>query len=133
MAKLTKNNAMLVDIQYVKPNHRAGKKDYLYIIWKDLDTMEKHLQIIEEPMMDIYFEKPEYRTHLYNKKYARLEEVEKHSCKYKDIIHEIAKEQGPQGLNRLQDCYNTGNYKALREFHLYPYVFGSDFDIRAWY
>ena len=41
MAKLTKNNAMLVDIQYVKPNHRAGKKDYLYIIWKDLDTMEK--------------------------------------------------------------------------------------------
>lgn len=133
MAKLTKNNAMLVDIQYVKPNHRAGKKDYLYIIWKDLDTMEKHLQIIEEPMMDIYFEKPEYRTHLYNKNYARLKEVEKHSCKYKDIIHEIAKEQGPQGLNRLQDCYNTGNYKALREFHLYPYVFGSDFDIRAWY
>jgi len=133
MATLTKNNAMLVDIQYTKPNRREGKKDYLYLIWKDLDTMEKHLQIIEEPMMDIYFEKPEYRTHLYNRNYARLEEVNRVSCKYKDVIYAIANDMGQDGKNRLQDCFNTANYRGLKEFYIYPYVFGADFDIRAWY
>ena len=46
---------MLVDIQYIKP--KKGKKDYLYIIWKDLRDGKKHLNVIPEPVMKIYFEK----------------------------------------------------------------------------
>ena len=49
-----KDSCMLVDVQYVKQNRKNNTPDYLYIIWKDLDTMEKHLQVIPEPKMDIF-------------------------------------------------------------------------------
>lgn len=35
---LTKDNGMLIDIQYV---NNKGEDDCLYTIWKDLDTGEK--------------------------------------------------------------------------------------------
>ena len=69
MNKLSRENAMLCDVQYVKANKKAKEPDFLYLIWKDLDTGEKHLNIIPEPKMDIYFEKPEYRNHSYNLNY----------------------------------------------------------------
>ena len=89
--KINKDNAMLVDIKYVRPDRFNNLPDYLYIIWKDLDTNEKHLQIVEEPKMEIYFEKPEFRDHAYNKNYARLEELDKKVVKYKDIIYVYTK------------------------------------------
>lgn len=131
--KIGKDNSMLLDIQYVKPNKRMNQLDYLYIIWKNLDTNEKHLNIIPEPVIDIYFEKPELRTHTYNKNYERKENLYKRRVKYKDIIYEIANDMGDAGRRKLQDCFVTGNYKALQEFYIYPYVYGADYDIRAWY
>lgn len=133
MTKIRQENAMLVDIQYIKPQRRKQQNDFLYIIWKDLDTMEKHLQIIEEPKMDIYFELPEYRSHDYPREYARYDELERRTVKYRDIIYEIAKDMGPEGITKLQNCFATNNYRGLREFYIYPYVYGADYDIRAWY
>lgn len=131
--QIPKDNAMLLDIQYIKPNRKNKTSDYLYIIWKDLTTNEKHLQVIPEPMMEIYFEKPEFRNHIYNKNYARLEEVDKRVVKYKDIIYAIADDMGPAGRDKLQNCFNTGNYTGIKDFYLYPYTFGSDYEIRVWY
>ena len=131
--KINKDSAMLVDVQYVKANKRAGTPDYLYIIWKDLDTGEKYMQPVQEPMMDIYFEKPEYRDHLYNKNYAKLETLDKKTVKAKDIIFAIANDMGDIGRNRLSECFTTRNYSGLREFLIYPYVFGADYDPRVWY
>ena len=122
---IKKDSSMLLDIQYVKANKKNNTLDYLYIIWKDLDTNEKHLQIIPEPMMDIYFEKPEVRNHTYNKNYARLEDVNKKTVKYKDIIYAIVDDIGDIGRQKLQNCFNSGNYSALREFYIYPYVYGA--------
>lgn len=130
---MEKDSSMLVDIQYVKANKKEGTLDYLYVIWKDLKTQEKHLQIIPEPMMDIYFEKPEYRNHAYNRNYARLEEVDKMTVKYKDILYAIINDMGDAGRQKLQNYLNTGNYSGLKEFFIYPYVFGADYDVRAWY
>lgn len=131
--EINKENAMLVDIQYIKPNRKEGLDDYLYIIWKNLDDMKKHLQIIPEPRMDIYFEKPEFRNHDYNKTYARIDECNKVNVKYKDIIYAIAEDMGDVGRQKLNNYFTTGNYKGLKEFLIYPYVYGADYDIRAWY
>ena len=74
---------MLIDVQYMKANRKEGKKDYLYIIWKDLDSGEKHLKIIEEPLMTIYFEKPEFRNHKNWNNYKELEKCDAKTVKYK--------------------------------------------------
>ena len=124
---------MLLDVQYIKANRKKKQSDFLYLIWKDLEENKKHLQIIPEPKMKIYFEKPEYRNHKYNKRYARLEEVEEKVVKYKDIIYAIADDMGEPGQQRLSEFFNTGNYRGLQEFYIYPYVYGADYDIRTWY
>ena len=131
--QINKDNAMLLDIQYIKANKKENQLDYLYIIWKDLDTGKKYLQVVPEPMMEIYFEKPEFRNHTYNKNYARIGELDKKAVKYKDIIYAIADDMGDIGRQKLQNYFNTGNYQGLKEFYIYPYVYGADYDIRVWY
>lgn len=131
--KINKESSMLIDVQYIKPNRKNGTDDYLYLIWKDMDNDEKYMQAIKEPKMDIYFEKPEYRNHLYNKNYADIDTVEKKTVTYKNIIYEIANDIGDSGKQKLNDCFTTRNYKGLKEFMMYPYVYGADYDIRVWY
>ena len=43
---LTKDNGMLIDIQYV---NNKGDDAYLYTIWNELDTGEKNLSIEKNP------------------------------------------------------------------------------------
>lgn len=131
--KITDKDAMLLDIQYIKPNRTAGTNDYLYIIWKDLKTGEKHLEAIPEPMMTIYFEKPEFRTHDHHTKYAYLDQCIPKTVKYKDIMYAIAEDIGEEGKAFLNNCFNTRNYKDLKRLGVYKYVFNNDIDIRTWY
>lgn len=131
--EIPKDDAMLLDIQYIKANRREGHSDYLYIIWKEISTGEKHLQVVPEPMMDIYFEKLECRNHTYNKTFERLENLEKKTVKYKDIMFAIIDDMGDVGRQKYQSYITTGNYNGLKEFMIYPYVFGADYDVRAWY
>ena len=133
MEPIEKEKTMLVDIQYVKPNRKLGQSDYLYYIYKDLDTGEKKLQAIVNPKMTIYYEKPEFRTHRYPIKYAKLDQCIAKTVPYKDIIYDIADEIGPKGKEFIKQCYETGNYQGLKEIYAYPYSFGADIDIRMWY
>ena len=66
------DNRLLIDMQYVRGKRKENIPDYLYIIWKDIETGEKHVDTIPEPLMDIYFEKPEYRDHDYLKTYQNF-------------------------------------------------------------
>ena len=124
---------MLLDVQYVRANNQTKEPDYLYIIWKDLLTGEKKLTIVPEPAVDIYFEKPQLRTHSYVKRYEWLKNLDKRTVKYRNIIPEIAKEMGPNGTNYLKNIYETHDFSRLKDFQTYPYVFGSDFDVRSLY
>lgn len=133
MGKINPKTSMLLDVQYIKPNRSKNQDDHLYIIWKDIVTEEKHLEIVKEPKMKIYFEKPEYRNHRHIRKYAKLDEVEEKVVKYKDILFSIADDIGPAGKNMLSDAYKTRDFKKAKELYLYPYVYGADYDIRAWY
>lgn len=128
-----KENAMLVDVQYVKANKKAGEPDILYMIWKDLDTGEKYVMKKKEPTMNIYFTKPEKRTHDYNKNYEFLDNVTEKTVKYKDIPFEIANDMGDEGKAILNNIFNTRRYGDLNKFNMYPYVYGSDIDVRTYY
>ena len=131
--KISKEYSMLIDIQYVKASKKDNHCDYLYIIWKDLRDNKKHLNIIPEPVIKIYFEKPEFRNHTYNKNYARIDELDEKIVKYKDIVYAIVDDMGDAGRQKLNNYFTTGNYKGIREFYAYPYVYGADYDIRTWY
>ena len=124
---------MLLDVQYVKANRKNNTPDYLYMIWKDMDTGEKYMQSIKEPPVEIYFEKPEFRDHLYNKNYAKIDTLDKRVVKSKDIIFAIADDMGDVGKQKLSNCFQTQNYQGLKEFLIYPYVYGADYDVRVWY
>lgn len=128
-----KETAMLLDIKYIRPNKRENIPDYLYIVWRDTETGEKHLQIIEKPKIDIYFEKNEFRNHNYCKNYARIETLDKVTCEYSKVIPTIVNEIGDEGIRAFQNALNTRNYEAIRSFYLYPYVFGADYDCASWY
>lgn len=131
--KIDKENAMLIDIQYVRANRKEQTPDYLYLIWKNIDTGEKYMQSVPEPKMDIYFEKSEFRDHTYNKNYARINTLEKKTVKSKDIIYAIADDMGDYGRQKLQEYFTTRNYRGLKEMLIYPYVYGADYDVRVWY
>lgn len=133
MANPKKESSMLIDIKYMKQNRKNNTPDYLYLIWRDLDTEEKHLQCIPEPKVDIYFEKPEFRNHAYNKNYEHIENLDRKVTKFKDIIFQIAEDMGPSGKQMLSNAFETRDYSALNKFYMYPYVYGADYDCASWY
>lgn len=133
MAKISKDSAMLMDVQYVRPNKKKNLPDYLYIIWKDMNTGKKYLESIDNPSIEIYFEKPEFRDHTYNKNYTTLDKVLKKTVKYRDVIFSIADDCGDQAKSFIKRCFEEKNYDKLKELYLYPYVYGADYDIRAYY
>ena len=109
---------MLVDVQYVRPDRKNNLPDFIYLIWKDLLTGEKYCTQVSEPNIDIYFEKPELRTFSHNKNYEKIENLDKVTCKYTQVIPTIAKEMGDNGINFLNRIYETKDFKRLNEFML---------------
>lgn len=130
---LNKDDVMLIDVQYVRKNKRENLPDYLYIIYKIISTGEKKLLKIPEPEVSIYFEKPEHRNFDYIKQFEWMDRLDEVKIKYTDIIPSIVNDIGSKGKERLAHIYETGNYKELKEFLKYPYVFGADMDIRTLY
>lgn len=126
-------NAMLLDIQHVKANYREEIPETLYILWKDLDTERKYIQTIEHPEIDLYFEKTEKRNHTDPKTYVYAADCYKRRVPYNKIRDTIIEEGGEAAKARAKYLYQNKQYKELDEFLKYPYVYGGDIDIRAYY
>ena len=127
--KPNKDSAMLVDIQYVKPNKKMGiNDDFLYVIWRDLDTNKKYLIVQKNPVIPIYFEKEEYRDHDYCKNYSPIDHLYCKVVPYKDVQRAIALEAGDQWLQVYKNNLRSGNYGENNKLFAYPYTFGSDYD-----
>ena len=133
MESPNKENSMLIDIQYIKQNRREGTPDALYIIWKNLDTKEKFVRMVEKPSMDIYFSKPDKRNFTHNKNYEHIENLDVKTVRYSAIPYAIAEDMGQSGRDIINDAFNTKDYSKIKTLYKYPYTFGSDYDIRAWY
>lgn len=126
-------NAMLIDIQHVKANYKAGTPETVYIIWRDLDTGKKYVNTIENPEIDLYFEKPEKRDHTYPKSYVYAADCNKVRVPYNKIRDAIIEDGGEAAKAMAKRIYQSKQYKELDEFLKYPYVYGGDIDVRAYY
>ena len=89
-------NRMLIDVQYAKKKGRGddGLNDYIYMIWRDLDTGEKHMSYVESPTIPIYFEKEESRNYVNNRKWQYKSRLKQKIVRARDVIPAIAEEAG---------------------------------------
>lgn len=126
-------NAMLIDIQHVKANYKAGTPETVYIVWRDLDTGNKYVNTIENPEIDLFFEKPEKRDHSYPKSYVYASDCNKVRVPYNKIRDAIIEDGGEATKAMAKRIYQSKQYKELDEFLKYPYVYGGDIDIRSYY
>lgn len=124
---------MLCNIMYHQGRKQNGYQDALDIIYKDTRTGEKFVETIDEPVIEAYFTKEEYRDYNYSKAFMPIDMLEKKRIKYKNLIFDIAKELGPVSQKFVQDCINNRSFSQTKNLHKHPYVFGSDMDLEAWY
>ena len=107
--KRVHDRAMLLDMKYIRPSKKDNHNGVLYMVWKDLDTLEKHITTIPNPPMDIYFEKNEYRNHSYITGYQYLDKLNKVTVPYKDIISAIIEDSGESGKLMMKNIHETRN------------------------
>lgn len=96
--------------------------DVLYITYKDMESHEKFVEIIEKPMVEIYIVKPEYRgTDVAPsdrfRDYIELEYLEVHKVHYRTRRAEAAKLAGI----RKEDV------------DVCPYILGLDVNVKTYY
>lgn len=120
---------MLCNMIYQGPRKDTNWHDYIIVIYRDLVTDKKEIMTIEDPEINIYAVKPEYRRfkkprHFMHKKY--LDEI---TIKYKNVYKEIAKIGGPSYL----DFYNSHTMSERKSLLKYPYVLGADVNIETYY
>lgn len=128
-----KDNHMLLDVIYQSGKVDDKYSDFITIVYKNIETGEKKLKVIESPEMEIYFTKNEFRDYDYNKSFIELSKVDKHTYPYRNVLWEIAKNGGDKYTSFLKQCKETGNWSDRRKVHGYPYVFGSDIPIDTFY
>jgi len=132
-SNVDKDNIMLLDVLYYPPRKETNREDFIDIIYKELDTGEKHIKSIKNPTIDIYFLKEQYRNYDYNKTFMEIDKCDKHSVEYKKIPWYIAGQAGDQYVNELRRLVENGRYKDIQKIQTYPYVFGSDIPIDVFY
>lgn len=133
MGNIDIENTMLINIIYHNKKKENDYNDYLDIITKDLITGEKFLTTIENPQIDIYFTKEEYRNYDYNKIFIELDKTERHRVNYQSITNYIAAMAGPNYQKYIKNSIETKNYARINNIHKYKYVFGSDINIENFY
>jgi len=130
---LDKENLMLVNTIYHRPNKGTGYKDFLDIIYKDLRTGEKHLETIESPEMEFYFAKENAINNKYNRTFIEIENAEMHKYTFRNLPYYIADQAGPNYVQFINKMKQSKNFRAISNIHKYKNVFGSDYDIDNWY
>lgn len=127
------SNITLLNTIYIKSQKdELGKygMDWIYIIYKDLDTGEKKMHAIEGPTYRYYITKPEYAPQ-HNLFYIEAEKVRPVKCKFRDLRKSIAKETGT--IDWFMDCVRNGDFKSTDKLFELPYIFEADLDIEDFY
>lgn len=126
-------NITLLNVLYHKPikdeNGRYGK-DSLDIIYKDMNTMEKKIQHIEQPNYT-YWITNEGIPADYCKLCIEKDKVHPIECKYSDIKKSIAEQTG--NIDFFYDNIRNGNYKENDRLFSIPSVFNADMNIEDYY
>ena len=126
-------NISILNTIYLKPqklDEGGMSDDWLYIIFKDLDTNETKLQCIKNPPFRYYIANNDVEiTH--NHLYIEASKVHPIICKYRDLLKSIATE-----TNNLEWFYNNiknGNYKENDKLLELATIFEADLNIEDFY
>lgn len=128
-----KDDIMLINMIYHPPRKDNDREDTLDIIYKTISTGEKHIKSIKIPEIEIYFAKEQYRDYTHNKTFMEIDRCDKHKCEYRKLTRYIAECAGPDYVNEYKRMLESGQFRDIQKFHTYPYVFGSDIGIEAFY
>lgn len=121
-------------------HHRSGKTNTLFIIYRD-EKNKKKVKAIRNPMMEIFFLKPEYRGQFFTpREYIEIDHTYPMTVPAKDVLSAIHQEMvgatDPEGvaLNRIyENAVATGNWTAKKEIFKWPYTFMSDTNVEDYY
>ena len=127
------SNITLLNTIYIKPQKDDDGKygsDYLYIIYKDLNTGEKKFEMIKEPKYT-YWVTNEGVPVLYNKLFIEKHNVHPVTCKYSELKKSIA--ETTNNLEWFYDNIRSGNYRENEKLLLLPNVFMADMNVEDFY
>lgn len=127
--KLRGRNLMLCNIKYQGPTKLTDWHDYIVVVYRDLILDKKETLVLEDPEMDIYIVKPEYRTFVKARHFIAKDKLDMITIKYKNALREIAKIAGGAWL----EYQKTHTKKENRNMYKYPYVLGADISIETYY
>lgn len=75
---------------YCPPSYQSYNKDAVVVSALDPNTGESKLQIIEDPVVQVYVTKEALRTHVEKKEYEHLNNLDTYICKYKSMFDYLA-------------------------------------------
>ena len=127
--KLKGRNLMLCNIIYQGPTKKTDWHDYIVVVYRDMVLDKKETYIIEDPEIDIFEVKSEYRKFIKARHFISKNKLNMHTVKYKNVQKEVAKIGGENYL----EYYRTHTKKENRNMFKYPYVVGADVAIETFY
>jgi len=130
------SNITIMNTYYVPPlpdpyEDNKFLPDYISILFRDNNTGEKHVHIIQRPKRTWYKLKDEYNVdhHLF---FIEADKVEPVTCNNRSILKSIAKNIGAE--NFYDDMMQQGRKNDLKQALLSDYrVFMADMDIQNYY
>ena len=128
------SNLTILNATYIrKQKLEDGKysKDFISILYKDLDTGKKGNHIIYEPEYTYYLFKDKEKKLTHNHFFMDKNKLTPITVKYTDIEKSIAENTG--NLDIFYDNIRNRNSAANRKIHRIKEVFGSDMYIEDYY
>lgn len=127
------DNLTILNVEYERPHRKEdGKlsKDYITLIYKNLDNGTKEHKTIYEPPFRYYMIK-EGKEKPYSQFCVPKEDVVPITVKYNELLKDIAKRTG-----HLEDFYDNcknGNASANKLLNTDPRILTSDISVEAFY
>ena len=100
---------------YIRPTEENGFNDAIVAAIKNVKTNEHKLHVIRNPMFEYWVTKPQFRHQNIRLECERLERLEQHVCKYKELWDSVGK-----ALGIYKRTFNNNIQKAD------PHVYGVD-------
>ena len=123
----------LLNTIYIRPQKDENGKygpDYLYIVFKDLDTGDKKVQTIKNPKYTYYLVNENIPIS-HNMMYIEDYKVHPVTCEYKDLKRSIAENTG--NLEWFKENLRNGNYRDNDKLFSIPSIFRADMNIEDYY
>ena len=106
---------------YIPPDRDTGD-DAIAVTLQNVKTGETNLHIVPNPMVEFFVTKPKFRNHKFKKESAPITELNRYTCRYKDIKKKLAFALGVPATQR---------YIRFKDLLDSPYVYGADLDALA--